>query len=194
MIALLAGLVAGSVHVITGPDHLAAIAPLAADADRRAWRAGLAWGLGHTAGVLVVGLVLLAFREVLPMDALSAWSERLVGAALIGLGGWGLWHARTASGHGHVHAAPSFGMGVLHGLAGSSHLYGVLPSLMLSTRPEAAAYLAGFGVGAVGAMMAFAAVVGRLVPMGPSRRAMRMTLLVATSAAAVVVGGAWLLG
>ncbi len=50
-----AGLVAGFVHVLSGPDHLAAIAPYAVDSRSRAWRTGVRWGLGHTAGVLCVG-------------------------------------------------------------------------------------------------------------------------------------------
>ncbi len=42
-----AGLVAGFVHVLSGPDHLAAIAPYAVDGKSRAWRTGVRWGLGH---------------------------------------------------------------------------------------------------------------------------------------------------
>jgi hypothetical protein len=90
MLALFAGLVAGAVHVVTGPDHLAAVAPLAVDARASAWRAGLRWGLGHSAGVAVVGLLALGLRETLPIDALSSVSERLIGVTLIGLGLWGV--------------------------------------------------------------------------------------------------------
>ena len=35
-----AGLSAGGLHVLAGPDHLAAVAPLAADSSRRRWLAG----------------------------------------------------------------------------------------------------------------------------------------------------------
>ena len=38
--------------------------------------------------------------------------------------------------HQHVSSTPSFAMGTLHGLAGSSHLYGVLPSLMFPSRVD----------------------------------------------------------
>lgn len=185
---------AGFFHVLAGPDHLAAVAPMAADTDRVAWRSGLSWGLGHTAGVLLVGLLLIAFREVLPLDALSAWSERLVGVALVGIGLWGLWRARTPHSHQHVSSVPSFAMGTLHGLAGSSHLYGVLPSLMFSARVDALAYLAGFGAGAIGAMTAFSAVLGSVaLSAGRSNQSVRQAVLYAASGAAVVVGGVWLL-
>jgi hypothetical protein len=39
IVAALAGTLAGFVHVLSGPDHLAALAPLASDGDRRPWRA-----------------------------------------------------------------------------------------------------------------------------------------------------------
>jgi hypothetical protein len=194
MFAAIAGVVAGAFHVIAGPDHLAAVAPLVADDDRPAWRAGLAWGLGHTAGVLLVGMLLLAFRTLIPIEALSAWSERGVGVALVAVGLWGFWRARTGGGHSHATGTPSFAMGTLHGLAGSAHLYGVLPSLMFTSQVDAAGYLAGFGVGAVGAMTAFAAAVGAVaLAAGRSGASLRRAVLYAASAAAVVVGGAWLL-
>lgn len=195
LLALLAGVAAGVFHVLAGPDHLAAVAPLVADDDRVAWRAGLSWGLGHTAGVLLVGALLVAFREVLPLEALSAWSERLVGVAVLAVGLWGLWRARAPHAHRHVASTPSFAMGTLHGLAGSSHLYGVLPSLMFPSRLEAFIYLAGFGGGAIAAMTAFSAVLGALaLAAGGSNQGLRQAVLFAASAAAVVVGGVWLLG
>src|SRR6185436_14516327 len=103
MFAFLAGLAAGLLHVFSGPDHLAAVAPLAADA-RNHWRAGLQWGVGHTAGVLLIAALLLMIREQLPLDAISAYSERIVGIALIAVGAWGIWKARTrASSKPHTH-------------------------------------------------------------------------------------------
>lgn len=196
MLALIAGLTAGFFHVLAGPDHLAAVAPLAVDGDRAAWRAGLSWGLGHTSGVMLVGLLLLAFRELIPVEALSAASERVVGVALLGVGLWGLWRARTSPPrHHHLPAAPSFAMGTLHGLAGSSHLYGVLPSLMFATRVDAVAYLGGFGAGAIGAMTAFSSMIGAAAAAaGQSQAVVRRAVLYAASTAAVIVGGVWLLG
>ena len=201
--AFFAGLAAGLLHVFSGPDHLAAVAPLAADtaadtAQRRrveGWRTGLQWGIGHTLGVLLIASLLLLIREQLPLEAISAYSERLVGVALILVGGWGFWSARVRRCEGakvHSHAGASFGMGALHGLAGSSHLFGVLPALAFATRLEAALYLAGFGAGAIIGMTAFSAVMGLL----SSRLSRRHSsgLLYAASAAALVVGGFWLVG
>ena len=194
MFAILAGLAAGFLHVLAGPDHLAAVAPLAVSNARAAWRSGLVWGLGHTSGVMLVGTLLLAFRELLPLDALSAWSERGVGVALVALGAWGLWCVRRPHAHSHVSGGASFAMGTMHGLAGSSHLYGVLPSLMFASRVDAGMYLGGFGAGAVAAMTAFAAVIGSVATAsGHSHASVRRTILYATSLTAVAVGGIWLL-
>ena len=194
MFAFFAGLAAGLLHVFSGPDHLAAVAPLAADTGRGHWRTGLQWGIGHTIGVLLIALLLLLIREQLPLETISAHSERLVGAALIIVGAWGVWKASRAgfTPHGHSHAGASFGMGALHGLAGSSHLFGVLPALAFGTRIEAALYLAGFGAGAIVGMSAFSAVMGVL----SSRLSRRHSsgLLYASSAAALVIGGVWLVG
>ena len=194
LLAVFTGLAAGFLHVLSGPDHLAAVAPLAVSTERAAWRSGLVWGVGHTAGVLLVGVLLLTFRELLPLDALSAWSERAVGAALIAIGCWGLWHARRPHSHRHVSGRASFALGTMHGLAGSSHLFGVLPSLLFPSRLEAGLYLLAFGVGAIAAMTAFAAVIGSVAAAsGRSDAAVRRTILCATSLATVAVGGVWLL-
>ena len=40
MLTAFSGLIAGAAHVITGPDHLAAVAPIAVDDPRRATRLG----------------------------------------------------------------------------------------------------------------------------------------------------------
>lgn len=193
MFAFFAGLAAGLLHVFSGPDHLAAVAPLAADSDRSQWRTGLQWGIGHTAGVLVIACLLLVIREQLPLDLISAHSERIVGVALIIVGGWGVWKA-SRSGfkpHGHSHSGASFAMGVLHGLAGSSHLFGVLPALAFATRLESILYLAGFGAGAVAGMSAFSAAMGLMSGRIPPRHS--TSLLYASSAVALVIGGFWLI-
>jgi hypothetical protein len=192
--AAIAGLATGLVHVLSGPDHLAAVAPLAADRDRPQWRAGLQWGLGHTAGVMIIGLLLIAFRQLLPVDAISAYSERIVGVALLLVGAWGFMRARAPQPHAHPAAGASFAMGALHGLAGSSHLFGVLPALALPTQFDAISYLSGFGLGAVLAMTAFSAFVGA-VAVSASRRGVNAYrgMLYACSLSAFIVGGFWLI-
>ena len=201
MFAFLAGVAAGLLHVVSGPDHLAAVAPLASDRERGQWLTGLQWGVGHTMGVLLIGALLLLFKEQLPIGVISAYSERVVGASLILIGGWGLrraWvNARVLPCSGaevHTHTGASFSMGTLHGLAGSSHLFGVLPALAFPSRVSSLLYLAGFGLGAVAGMTAFSVAVGLLS--SKLRRSSRSYsgLLSVSSAFALVVGGVWLVG
>lgn len=201
MFAFFAGLAAGLLHVFSGPDHLAAVAPLVAggSGSERArvegWRLGLQWGVGHTAGVVLIAALLLLLKEQLPLDLISSYSERVVGFLLLTVGGWGVWRARHASVPSHSHAGASFAMGTFHGLAGSSHLFGVLPALAFSTRGESVSYLAGFGVGAIAGMSAFAAGMGLLSSTFVRANHRRYSgLLYASSAAALMIGGVWLVG
>jgi hypothetical protein len=215
MLIVFTGAVAGLFHVLSGPDHLAAVAPLALDGRRRGWIAGWTWGLGHASGVVAVALLGVLLRQILPpIDLLSAWSERLVGAALIGIGFWALsrglrvaparhQHGEWSHNHLHVQAGPewirrlghahaSFCMGALHGVAGSSHFFGVLPALALPTTSAALLYITSFGLGTVAAMTIFAAAVSSIAVRavhGP--RAYRAMMSVA-ALLAIVAGGVWL--
>jgi len=103
VISLVSGAIAGMAHVLSGPDHLAAVAPLAMEQRERCWNTGLRWGLGHSSGVILVGVLSLLLREVLPVDWLSAWSERFVGLVLIGVGLWGVLRALSRRVHTHEH-------------------------------------------------------------------------------------------
>jgi len=58
----------------------------------------------------------------------------------------------------NTHAA--FGIGILHGLAGSSHFLGVLPILAFPNRPQAIAYLVTFGAGTIVSMAACSWIMG----------------------------------
>lgn len=200
VVSALAGLLAGLVHALSGPDHLSAVAPLVIGEPRRRWRMGLFWGIGHSLGVWAVGLLALSLRGILPVESLSSWSERLVGAVLIGVGLWGLRRAFAARlPHAHETRNPRPGraamwIGSLHGLAGSSHILGLLPALALPSRGASLAYVTGFGLGAVAAMTAFSSAFG-LVAARVTGRGLRayQALLASFSAGAIVIGGYWLI-
>src|SRR6185436_4280791 len=104
MLTFVTGSLAGLVHVLMGPDHLAAVAPLAAAGRRRGWFAGWTWGIGHAAGVVAVAALAVLLRDVLPaVDAISAWGERVVGAALVAIGLWALRRSLGVQPGSHVH-------------------------------------------------------------------------------------------
>src|SRR5262249_12446669 len=76
---LVLGLAAGLAHVITGPDHGAALAPFSVEAQRRAWTVGLRWGAGHAAGIVAVAVVAVLAADRLDLHGLSAVGDYLVG-------------------------------------------------------------------------------------------------------------------
>jgi putative Mn2+ efflux pump MntP len=221
MIIGITGLAAGLAHVLTGPDHLTAIAPLAVNRPKRAWLPGMRWGLGHSAGVAVVGLLSLWLRDLIPVDFISSWGERLVGVMLFGIGLWALrkalkhnvhvhehehdgerhvhvhvhhHHAKHHAADAHLHTHVAFGIGTLHGLAGSSHFLGVLPMLALPTKAEAVTYLIAFGVGTILAMAAFSWGIG-FVALRCSARGVKIYrgLMSSCAVAAMGVGCFWLI-
>lgn len=223
MIAILSGLIAGTLHVFSGPDHLAAIAPLSAEQRWRAWVVGMRWGVGHASGVVLVGVISLVFRGVLPIELFSSWAEKMVGVVLVGLGLWGFRKALTRRVHSHehkhdglrhihfhvheeasarqrhaekshAHAHTAFAIGILHGLAGSAHFLGVLPALAFPTLWQGGVYLASYGIGTILAMTSFSSAVGVLAGRcdhGGVR--FYRACMFGCSAAAVIVGGIWLI-
>jgi len=224
MIAALTGLIAGTIHVLTGPDHLSAIAPLAVRRPKGAWIPGVRWGLGHSSGVAVVGLLSLWLRGKLPVDLLSSWGDRIVGVVLFGIGLWALHRAfkhnvhthehehdgeRHVHYHVHSHSTPTihkkarahqhthaaFAIGTLHGLAGSSHFLGILPMLALPTMTQAVTYLICFGAGTVLAMAMFSWGIGFFAARCEANSAKVYRGLMGTCAvAAMIIGGIWFVG
>lgn len=215
VLTIITGALAGFVHVLSGPDHLAAVTPIAAADRQRGWVSGWTWGLGHASGVVVVAVLAVVLRDLLPpIDAISAWSERIVGVALIAVGVWALRRSlrlRTAShAHGvvlhrhlhvqkgpawlrrlgHVHA--SFCLGVLHGVAGSSHFFGVLPALALPSLTASLVYIAAFGAGTIVAMTGFAALVGIFTLRLPDGTLPQRAMMVGAAMLAITVGTVWL--
>ncbi len=223
MIAAIAGLAAGILHVLSGPDHLATVGTLAIEERRRSWVTGFVWGVGHTSGVWIAGALVLVLRAFLPLEQMASWSEYLASLGLVGIGLWGLYKglahkihehehehqdrvhihhhvhraaAPSAHAHGHhVHTHVACGLGILHGLAGSSHFLGILPALALPSNTHALIYLGGFGAGTIGAMAGFGWAMGKVASRaaGAGARAHRL-LLMGCSTAAIAIGCVWLMG
>ena len=142
---LFIGFAAGFAHVISGADHLAALAPFAARREQHAaWRLGLHWGLGHAGGVALIGLLVWLLKGTAAVEWLSSGAEQLGGVMLVAVGALGirsllrhrvhthehdhfgirhshihthLGQAHSPASHKHSHAA--LGIGLLHGTAAS---------------------------------------------------------------------------
>jgi ABC-type nickel/cobalt efflux system permease component RcnA len=104
---LVAGLITSILHVITGPDHLAAVTPFVVEAKKKAWKIGLFWSFGHLAGMLAIGILFVLFKSLIPIETISKYSEQLVGLVLIGIGIWAfykIFKKNNAHKHLHVHS------------------------------------------------------------------------------------------
>ena len=226
---LLAGIAASVLHVVSGPDHLAAVTPLAIETRRKVWKIGLLWGFGHLTGMLLIGLLFLLFRQYIPLEKISEHSEQLVGVVLIIVGLWALFsifykrknhkhphvhdgedpyihvhdheHDESKLNHSHAHSKKvrqnqwsSFGIGVLHGLAGIAHFILLLPVLGFENQFESIQYIIGFGLGTVLAMTIYTFLLGQLANFSKEQNNKSLFKMIRLSGGifAIAIGVYWL--
>jgi hypothetical protein len=98
-----------------------------------------------------------------------------------------------SSPHSHVHTHAPFAVGTLHGLAGSSHLAGILPALAFPSNAQAFSYLVAYCIATIIAMTSFSVVV-RFVARGfaLSGLATYRVLMSGCALAAFSIGTYWL--
>ncbi|HJQ85488.1 MAG TPA: urease accessory protein [Candidatus Binatia bacterium] len=211
------GFVLGLRHALD-VDHLAAVSTIVTQ-RRSLWSSsliGAVWGLGHTAALLAVAVVVVGLHAEIPLRV-SAALELGVAAMLVVLGAnvlrtvraggrlhlHGHEHGGRAHLHLHVHAAAGepgahhhtvragrrpFVVGLVHGLAGSAALMLAVVATIPS-RPLALAYVGVFGAGSVGGMMVMSALLGVPLALAADRfaRAERV-VRVCAGVASVTVG------
>ena len=112
-----AGLLAGCLHTLTGPDHLAALAPLTVGLRAQNALMGALWGCGHNTGQMLFGLAFVLLKDKLPLDMeiIGQWGQGIVGGTLVIIGIMGWWEARAMA-RGELALAlalarPPFGIG-----------------------------------------------------------------------------------
>lgn len=88
------GLLLGIVHVLTGPDHLSALAAMASNSSWKAFGLGIRWGCGHSIGLIIMALIFFAAGQSVDLDDIGAYCNYVVGVFMIGLGIWTLKHAQ----------------------------------------------------------------------------------------------------
>lgn len=102
------GAMMGAMHALLGPDHMSALLTLTVNRPpvEAAWL-GIRWGLGHSAGLLVVTAFFLVLRDSSGLDqqgvldAFQGGMDWAVGAIMLCLGFWGYhgaWQLRRRSG------------------------------------------------------------------------------------------------
>lgn len=175
-----AGFFAGCLHTLSGPDHLAALAPLSIGRTRLECAAvGALWGCGHDAGQVIFGVIFLLLKDRLHIEVLKTWGTRVVGLTLLVIGGMGIREASEIpapcvaleTGDCDVSIYESlekgkkkigfatFATGIVHGLQPDA-LMMVLPALALPSRVAGAAFLFMFLVGTVVAMGGYTVFIG----------------------------------
>ena len=84
------GLSAGIIHVVSGADHLVAMAPSSITSPKSALKNGLSWGLGHSSGIIILSVIAIFIRDIIPLERFSSFAEFLVGISLLFIGIFGL--------------------------------------------------------------------------------------------------------
>lgn len=198
-IPIVAGLLAAVFHVLTGPDHLAAVTPLTIELNHKPWRVGWIWGWGNLLGMFVIGLLYLVFKEVIAIEAVSEYSEKLVGFLLLAVGAWGiLQYYRTKSVQDHVHhpdpkvGRSTLGIGFVHGLAGVAHFLLLLPVLGFATHWESISYILGFAIGTVASMTSYTYGLYRLKKVNSTSNNYISLIRIIGGCFAIVIGFYWI--
>ena len=160
-------------------DHLAAVSNIVTKRDSPvlAMKDGVFWGLGHSSSILVVGIVMLLLRYAIPEKSFQMM-EGGVGLMIIGLGIFRYYQFRKHAPHTHVHTHDgvthvhehtnddhkhdhtyklSYGVGIIHGLAGSGVLIAAAMAAM-TTITSALLFLIVFSVGCTLGMLVAAGV------------------------------------
>jgi cytochrome c biogenesis protein CcdA len=162
-LSLAFALIVGFGHAFEA-DHLLAISTLVSKSKnhQQVLYNGFIWGLGHTSTIFLMGMLLILF-QVQTLKLYFDYFEIFVGLMLILLGIIRIvkrTQEEMQEVPKHQHSGEAYGIGLVHGLAGSGALI-LLVMADLETSWEAIAYLLIFGLGsAIG--MSVAATVLRL--------------------------------
>ncbi|OES44707.1 sulfite exporter TauE/SafE family protein [Domibacillus iocasae] len=185
---LLLGFTLGIKHA-TEPDHVIAVSTIASRTKKlsRSSLAGVFWGLGHTATLLLIGVTAVALGRHIP-ENVATLLEFFVGVMLVYLGLNGVRKSRTVEEdgrHQHFHKK-SFVIGVIHGLAGSAAMV-LLTATTANTGSEAFQFILIFGAGTVVGMLLFTTLLG-LPFLITSKKAIPIMLMRITSVISVLYG------
>lgn len=144
-------------------DHLAAVSNIVTS-RKTIWAAikdGIFWGIGHSTTIFAVGIFMIGLRYSIAERYFSIF-EALVGLMLIGLGLYrffGLYQKRNIDdNHTHQHSHHlAFGVGLIHGLAGSGSVILLVISQVHSSS-MGLLFLVVFGVGTIVGMLVAAGI------------------------------------
>src|SRR6185436_13132340 len=108
------GLVFGLKHA-TEVDHVVAVSTIVSE-QRSVWRSALVgglWGAGHTASLIIVGILVLVFRIAIPLPV-ARWLEFGVALMIIGLGVLAIMRVLRKRADVHLHRHSHDGQSHVH--------------------------------------------------------------------------------
>jgi hypothetical protein len=177
MLLLLYALYEGVVHAFEA-DHVLAVTNIVSQRNAifLALKDGVFWGLGHTSTIFLVGILIILFKVNIPDHSFS-YFEAAVGLMLILVASYrfylffkekhGFVHRHRHEHAGvneklHIHTGKnlhktSYGIGFVHGLAGSGALV-VLVMTQIHSIASSLLYLFIFGIGSIAGMTLVAGV------------------------------------
>jgi len=182
VILLLYALYEGLLHAFEA-DHILAVTNIVSQRNNlfSAVKDGIFWGLGHTSTIFLVGVIMIVFKVHIPDGAFS-YFEAAVGLMLIIVASYRLFlflrdeqtalsfhkHKHEHAGenkhlHTHIHLKgknlhkASYGIGIVHGLAGSGTLV-VLIMTQIESVANSILYLVIFGLGSIVGMTCVAGI------------------------------------
>jgi len=208
------GFVLGIKHAIE-PDHVIAVSTIASQSKKllKSSLAGVFWGIGHTATLFIIGIILILMKGEIP----EKWAmslEFLVGIMLVYLGSSTILSFKNAHLHHHLHGGEdhlhvhshmnsgqhehkhqpqnvsylkSMIIGLVHGLAGSGAMILLAMSSVKSVW-EAVIYILIFGAGTVMGMLLFTTIIGIPFVFSAKKRRLNKTLNQVTGVISVGFG------
>jgi cytochrome c biogenesis protein CcdA len=179
LVILVYALYEGLIHAVEA-DHVLAVTNIVSQRDkvRPALIDGIYWGFGHTSTIFLIGIMMIMLKVNIP-DSSFSYFEAVVGFMLILVASYRLYlffskeqsahihkHEKEHAGvnnHFHIHLKgdnlhkTSFGIGFVHGLAGSGALV-VLVMAQINSMVNSLLYLIIFGLGSIIGMTLIAGV------------------------------------
>lgn len=212
---LLLTIYAGFIHAFEA-DHLLAVSNIVSQRNnmRSSMKDGIFWGLGHTSTIFFIGILMIIFKAGI-LDQYFRYFESLVGLMLIALAFYRMikffsnkkiiihahphHHAGEQHKHLHVHVGNkqehqhkhslAYGVGLVHGLAGSGALILIAMSQMKSP-VDGLLYLITFGLGSIAGMLVAAGLFS--IPFSKKiiqAKTLQSFLIIVTSLLCLLYGG-----
>jgi Kef-type K+ transport system membrane component KefB len=155
----------GCVHAMDA-DHLCTVSSVIFNKKpfRELMNLAYKWALGHSFTLFGLATLMYAMKSGIELFQFS-WGERIVGIAMIALSSWILFYEFKRK--PHAEHTPSgnalFGIGVLHGAAGTAAILIMVPVALAGSFGSVMGYVLFFSAGMVLAMTSYSFLIYKLV-------------------------------